>query len=784
MPPRPREDTDPPVLPTEDLSGIFAAPGHGGSLVGSIVAGRYTVTELIGTGGMGAVYRVFDAAEQRDVALKVLKPDRVGEGHNVKRFMQEARVLSMLSHPNVVRLYDYGQDENGVLYLAMEMLPGQDLADYLGDYRQLPWTVVSEIALQLVQGLAAAHQRGIVHRDLKPENVFLVPGPRGGPQHQVKLLDFGIAKVISAKPSKLTTEGSVFGTARYMSPEHASGEPVDARSDVYGVGVLLYEMLTGRPPFTGDDFMRTAHQHVAEPPPPMAQVAPEVIFPPHVEALIMRALAKDPADRYGSMADFEAAIQSSMFDSDSTMAMVLPTLPDEAPPDEPEFEQTVIKSMPLPPPPAVGRMPPPEERTVIKPAPRLPPERDRGARRVTLKPELPADEPTVVRSAPAFAAAPAPVPVDDTVAIRRPDPAPVGGTMIIAAPAPPGLPDYDDQDLNTMVHQRRAPPAALPNPKTDPQMAPPMAHHPARQVPPPSIASLPSARAPRSAPGRGFVAEDPPVVAPFASASPQERPVFAREQNEGLMFAGLAPQRLSSPAAVPLVPDAQTPNPEDLLRKPFNGGQWTTTEKTSATEYPEDYDGGDMLLRPPAREISRNLLVAIIILSVLGLATITFVLWQTLREEPEYSVAEPHPAAVTEQPRPALFEPPPPEAPAFEEEEEEEEDDDEPDPDPEPRDPKPRPTKVVTALSKGQIDDGFKRAQSAIDSCASQYGGLPGISVTVSFDVVDSRARNAKPQTPHNATPLGKCIAAAVNANARFAKSKQPSLAIMRKVVF
>ncbi|MCA9651288.1 MAG: serine/threonine protein kinase, partial [Myxococcales bacterium] len=450
-PPRSRDDTDPPVLPTEDLSGIFAAPGFGDSLVGNIVAGRYTVTQLIGSGGMGAVYRAYDAAEQRDVALKVLKENRDGPGHNVERFMQEARVLSMLSHPNVVRLHDYGQDENGVLYLAMEILQGKDLADYLGEHRRLPWVEVSAIAMQLVQGLAAAHQRGIVHRDLKPENVFLSPGRSGGP-HQVKLLDFGIAKVLDVHQARLTTEGSVFGTARYMSPEHASGGQVDARSDVYGVGILLYEMLAGRPPFTGDDFMRTAHQHVSEPPPPLALVAPEEIFPPHVEALVMRALAKDKNERYGSMADFEAAIQATMFDADSTMALVLPKGPSLPPPMDDGYEQTVIKSMPLPSIPP-RRAPPPEEHTVIKPAPR-----GVGGGSLPAPPRIPPPdfEQTVIRSAPRVAVRP---PEDRTVAIRRPDPKPVGGTVVVQAPLPPGLPDYDDETTaRTVVHERRSPP--------------------------------------------------------------------------------------------------------------------------------------------------------------------------------------------------------------------------------------------------------------------------------------------------------------------------------------
>jgi len=880
--PRRREDTSPPILPAEDLSGVFEAPGLGDNLVGTIVAGRYTVTQLIGSGGMGCVYQAFDAAEQQDIALKVLKNDRIDSSQNVQRFMQEARVMSMLTHPNVVRLIDFGQDENGVLYLAMERLQGTDLADYLTEQRRLQWPEVSDIALQLVRGLAVAHERGIVHRDLKPENVYLSPGRPGGP-HQVKLLDFGIAKVLTTHHSKLTTEGSVFGTARYMSPEQASGEPVDARSDVYGVGILLYEMLTGRPPFTGDDFMRTAHQHVSEPPRPLSHAAPEQVFLPTVEELVMRALAKAKSDRYGSMSDFEAAIQATLFDADSTMAMVLPQRPPTPPAPsggEEGFEQTVIKSLadieppsphhPIPelsppprrsaprppslPPPIVASRsarvvaPSPARRPAPPPArrPAPPPDPEEGFEQTVIKsiptgsfgtvppPVLEDVDRTMIRSSPAHAV-PSAVPVDPTVAIHRPDPAAVGGTMVVRSPfEPPSLPDLDD-DLRTSVHvspHGMMPPPALPPPSIDafdpPGAMPPPAMPspggtspgvvarggtspgervvmpsgmsaggmPPGAVPPPSIQSHGSGHAPggqrpppairaapfASAPGRAFVSETPPGQFGPSVAGPagpmfqnQERPVFASEQNAGLMANHLAPQRLASPAAH----GDKELSPEEAFRTPFGAAPWAQTEETGTVNENSGHYDGEFLLRPPDREISRNLLVAVVIISMLGLAALSFVLWTMFREEPGASVDEPHPATMAGQPRPAFspdkIEPEQPKFPEIEDDDFEQ---------PEPRGRTTPAPKVVASLSKQQIDDGFDRARAAIDACAKDHGAIKGTSYQVSFDVVDKRARNAKVQPPHNLTPLGRCVATAVNTHASFAQSKQPSLAVTRKIPF
>ncbi|MEM9455639.1 MAG: hypothetical protein AAGF11_15765, partial [Myxococcota bacterium] len=500
------------------------------------------------------------------------------------------------------------------------------------------------------------------------------------------------------------------------------------------------------------------------------------------------------------------------------------------PPVEEAYEATVIKSAPLAPEPAAA-----QEHTVIKSMPGRPPPAPAGGNY----------EQTVIRSAPE-PSAPNPVAVEPTVAIHRsaiarPDPRPVGGTVVVQAPQAPSLPNFDDPLSGTTQIQGTpagppppiVPPAAgaalpplptqadpfpsLPPPSIDSMGAPPGAEPPP-VLPPPSAAVAPappvaapfapspapfapspgsaagSAGAPPppispgAAPGRGFIAPSP--AGSFGGGVPggpppmrdDARPVFAKEQNANWMANGLAPQRLSSPAP----PNAKDISPEDALRTPFVGGQWVETEENNATNAMSgEHDGGELFLRPPAREVSRNLVVAVVIISILSLAVLSFMLWTMFREEPGNSVTEPHPATMAGQPKPTLFEPTAPEGPKFPESEPVvEDDDDEPPPEPPKRVFKPTAKPIAQTLSNKQISDGFGKARTAINACAKQHGAIKGTSLQVGFDVVDSRARNAKCQPPHNLTPLGRCVAGAVNQHARFPKSKQPSMAISRKVSF
>ncbi len=248
----------------------------------TVIAGRYRLQELLGRGGMSEVWHAEDLELGRAVAIKLLAPDA-----DRARFEREARAVASLAHPNVMQLYDYGESE-GRPYMVLEYVPGGTLEDRLRDGRPLPDDETHEIAAGIASGLAHAHARGVVHRDLKPANVLF--DEEGRP----KIADFGIAR-LAAGEGTLTEAGTLLGTAAYISPEQASGQPADAASDVYSFGVMLYRMLAGRLPFASNDPMELALMHRDSPPPPLAQFRTDA--PARLESTAMLALSKDPSDR-------------------------------------------------------------------------------------------------------------------------------------------------------------------------------------------------------------------------------------------------------------------------------------------------------------------------------------------------------------------------------------------------------------------------------------------------------------------------------------------------------
>ncbi len=257
---------------------------------------RYEVTHLIARGGMAQVYRALDTRLGRHVAVKVLFPELSIDRTFVERFRREAQAAAHLSHPNVVAVYDWGEDE-GTYFLVMELVEGTSLATALRAEKSMPATRAATIAAQVAGALAYAHRHGVVHRDIKPGNVLLTD------DGQVKVTDFGIAQAISTEEG-LTMAGSVMGTAAYFSPEQAEGAVVDGRSDVYSLGVVLFEMLAGRPPFVGDSPVAVASMHVRNDPPPLRELNPAV--PEAIELVTMRALQKRPDQRYQTAEDFRA----------------------------------------------------------------------------------------------------------------------------------------------------------------------------------------------------------------------------------------------------------------------------------------------------------------------------------------------------------------------------------------------------------------------------------------------------------------------------------------------
>jgi serine/threonine protein kinase len=281
-----------------------AAPEHdrtptSGGIIGAYLDGRYLVKGLIGEGGMGLVYEAEHVEIGRRVAVKILHAMYTRNGEVVARFRSEARAATRIGHPHIIDVFDSGTTVDGAVYFVMEYLDGQDLAEAISKGGPLTVQRTIAIAREICQALAAAHKAGIVHRDMKPENVFLIS--RDGRQDFVKVLDFGIAKTMeqSDRVGRLTNPGMAMGTPEYMAPEQAAGGVADQRVDVYAVGAILYEMLTGRPPHEGANILEVLTRKATEAPKPLSALRPDA--PVDLERLVMRMLATDPALRPQSM---------------------------------------------------------------------------------------------------------------------------------------------------------------------------------------------------------------------------------------------------------------------------------------------------------------------------------------------------------------------------------------------------------------------------------------------------------------------------------------------------
>jgi predicted Ser/Thr protein kinase len=295
-----------------------------------VLNGRYEVETTLGEGGMARVYRGTDRILGRTVAIKVLSRKYAGDDSFVTRFRREAQAAAGLNHPHVVSVFDTGDDEDQH-YIVMEYVEGDTLADVLRREGRLPPERATAIAADVATALEGAHEKGLVHRDVKPGNVMI---DREG---RVKVMDFGIAR--AAADDTLTQTGIVLGTASYLSPEQAQGLPVDARSDIYSLGCVLYEMLAGRPPFVADTPVSIAYKHVHEDARPPSEVEPSV--PAALDAVVLRALAKDPEERFETAAAFREAIGAGAAGPEGMATEPIAAggdtaiLPTAAPPEEP-----------------------------------------------------------------------------------------------------------------------------------------------------------------------------------------------------------------------------------------------------------------------------------------------------------------------------------------------------------------------------------------------------------------------------------------------------------------
>ena len=731
-------------------------------LSGTVLGERYRVLHLIGDGGMGRVYAAEHVTLRRRVAVKVLREELSRDEANVDRFLQEAQAATAVNHENVVDITDFGRTHDGSVFFVMEFLEGEELAALMHRQVQMAWPTAQQIIVQVVRGLAAAHERGVVHRDVKPANIFLARMPEG--DTKVKLLDFGIAKLQRPGRRPLTGRASVFGTARYMSPEQAKGQEVDGRSDIYAVGVVLYEMLTGQAPFESDNFMEVVNKHINDPIVPPRQVAPNAGIPEAVEDLLMRALAKDPAARYQDMREFEAAILSSSFES--TVCTANPLMADN-------LDQTIVwdaergrrareaagidrVAAPVVPP-VHAQAPDAIDATVIRPRPVL----GGGGARVVRQPTS------------SHAAVPSSVPV----AAPRPTQAAVPRAIPMAPTA-----EHAVRSVNPYGSRQSSPFASVGvahAPPSEPSMPPP----------PPSMDAYEGVNTPtfppssRSSLGPQVRSGDAAFFAPSA---------VARAEGDG----GQAAPVLPAGQAAPLMGEA--PNAHQTL-PPVNwvgGANPITGEHKGGAEGVET---AEFALNVPKHSASRNLVVILIAAISVVLIAGGLTAWALFFNDDTEVEEDIIPTVTQQQPRSVTPTIKPIDEKPKKQKVEPVEDDAEPE-DPAPRvvaaaepeteEPRSRRRGRRSRRSSGMARSGggggsssssssrgrgsFNKARAAIMACGAQHGAIEGTVISVSFDITDGAATNVRVGKPHSVTSLGRCVANAVRNKARFGVQNAP----------
>ncbi len=292
-------------------------------LLGLLVEERYRIQSLIGQGSAGSVYKARQELIGRDVAMKVLHDYLVSDDEFVKRFKQEAKAASRLNHPNIITIYDFGIIPIGRRpYIAMDLLNGTPLSELISQCDHIPIENVIPIFKMVCQALAEAHRQGVVHRDIKPENIVLVE--RGGKKFFPIVVDFGIARLVQEESdaAKITRTGTVCGSPTYMSPEQCTSSKVDQRSDIYSLGIVLFETLTGNVPFTAEELVKVMTMHLLDPAPLLSEMRPDLQFPEKLEVVVARALSKHPEDRYQDMDEFAYVLEESIKAPQKTLVSI------------------------------------------------------------------------------------------------------------------------------------------------------------------------------------------------------------------------------------------------------------------------------------------------------------------------------------------------------------------------------------------------------------------------------------------------------------------------------
>ena len=409
--------------------------------VGVVLHGKYRLDSYLSSGGMGAVFKATHVMLGKPVAVKLIKADLVTSPDMVRRFQREARAATTLNHPNIVAVYDLGQTDDGTLYIAMELVDGTSLKDVIRETGRIDAPRIVYILRQIASALSLAHRHHIIHRDLKPQNVMLTRDADG--REIAKLLDFGIAKTFDEKATQLTQTGFALGTPQYMSPEQAMGKEVDARSDLYSLGVMLYEMLIGEVPFSDPSAPAILVKHMTETPAPPSRRRPDLQVPAHLETIVMKCLEKEPARRYQSADEFIVALESG--------AGMDPTVPLRAAAPPPPMAATII----MPPPGGGATIPTaaasfapamPATATHVPTVPPVSPAAPTIPTAAAMAPSAPTvaspATPSTIPSAPIAASAPVAPPPPPSVAAQAPPsdtrPTVPAGQAVIPAPPQSG----------------------------------------------------------------------------------------------------------------------------------------------------------------------------------------------------------------------------------------------------------------------------------------------------------------------------------------------------------
>ncbi len=294
-------------------------------LVGTTFLEKYQITDVLGRGGMSAVYKARHLMMDRYVAIKFLRSELVHDNVMLQRFQLESKAVSLLKHPNIITVHDFGLSPQGVPYLIMDFLEGKTVSDLVAEIEYMEPSRCVTLFTQICNALAHTHNKGVIHRDIKPSNLIISIGDDG--QEIAQVVDFGIAKMLereASDASKLTASGEVFGSPAYMSPEQCNGSAIDARTDIYALACVIYNCLTGRPPLLGRNAMETVLMHVRDMPKSFGEIRPDLTISPVLERVVFKGLAKDPDERHATMTEFESELAKSLLESKNNTTWIIP----------------------------------------------------------------------------------------------------------------------------------------------------------------------------------------------------------------------------------------------------------------------------------------------------------------------------------------------------------------------------------------------------------------------------------------------------------------------------